>query len=248
MSSYNKNKNFGLLGLLEGTTESEAELMNKARNEVMKKIGVTTWDQPASTDPVDFEVDLYTTTLMPKTTPVKEVKDEFGYTQKQNKEIEDYLTRPSSASEKTIKPKAKPMNILTYVDRMSNLYAGKDRQYDDNGKLLQAAPAKTKPVNTNLVKGVKNKWMYKSWFDEQKEYDDQVKKGMKKHPADSYYDEEIKRIEKKGKSWLVKHINKQDEELNKINGVSKADTEKRIATMGDPKSDGVWKKFVDKNK
>ena len=39
-----------------------------------------------------------------------------------------------------------------------------------------------------------------------------------------------------------------DEELNKINGVSKADTEKRIATMGDPKSDGTWKKFVDKNK
>lgn len=229
MSSYNKNKNFGLIGLLEGTTESEAELMNKARNEVMKKIGVTTWDQPASTDPVDFEVDLYTTTLMPKTTPVKEVKDEFGYTQKQNKEIEDYLTRPSSASEKTIKPKSKPMNILTYVDRVSNIYDGKPRQYDDNGKLLQAAPAKTKPVfapaktkpvNVNLIKDVKEKWVYKSWFDEQKEYDEQVKKGM----------------------------SKQDEELGKINGVTKADTEKRIATMGDPKSDGAWKRFVDKNK
>ena len=229
MSSYNKNKNFGLIGLLEGTTESEAELMNKARNEVMKKIGVTTWDQPASTDPVDFEVDLYTTTLMPKTTPVKEVKDEFGYTQKQNKEIEDYLTRPSSASEKTIKPKSKPMNILTYVDRVSNIYDGKPRKYDDNGKLLQAAPAKTKPVfapaktkpvNVNLIKDVKEKWVYKSWFDEQKEYDEQVKKGM----------------------------SKQDEELGKINGVTKADTEKRIATMGDPKSDGAWKRFVDKNK
>ena len=229
MSSYNKNKNFGLLGLLEGTTESEAELMNKARNEVMKKIGVTTWDQPSSTDPVDFEVDLYTTTLMPKTTPVKEVKDEFGYTQKQNKEIEDYLTRPGSASEKTIKPKSKPMNILTYVDRVSNIYDGKPRQYDDNGKLLQAAPAKTKPVfapaktkpvNVNLIKDVKEKWVYKSWFDEQKEYDEQVKKGM----------------------------SKQDEELGKINGVTKADTEKRIATMGDPKSNGAWKRFADKNK
>ena len=229
MSSYNKNKNFGLIGLLEGTTESEAELMNKARNEVMKKIGVTTWNQPASTDPVSFEEDLYITTPMPKTTPVKEVKDEYGFTQKQNKEIENYLTRPSSASEKTIKPKGKPMNILTYVDRVSNIYDGKPRKYDDNGKLLQAAPAKTKPVfapaktkpvNVNLIKDVKEKWVYKSWFDEQKEYDEQVKKGM----------------------------SKQDEELNKINGVTKADVEKRIATMGDPKSDGAWKRFVDKNK
>ena len=43
-------------------------------------------------------------------------------------------------------------------------------------------------------------------------------------------------------------MSKQDEELGKINGVTKADTEKRIATMGDPKSNGAWKRFVDKNK
>jgi len=203
-----RKKNFGLPGILSGSTESEEVLMDRARAEVAKKIGVSSLAKPFMQAPTDhgLDEDLYHVPTMKK--PV-EVRNKFGDTPAMKaKAIQDQLT----------KPKSKPMNILAYVDRVSNLYDGTPRKFDDKGKPLKAAPAK--PVNTNLVKDVKEKWMYKSWFDEQKEYDEQVKKG----------------------------INKQDEELNRINGVTKADTEKRIATMGDPKSDGVWKKFVDKNK
>ena len=154
-------KNPGLPGILNVTTDDdEEELMNKARNEVMKKIGVTTWNQPASTDPVSFEEDLYTTTPMPKMTPIKEVKDEHGFTPKQNKEIRDYLTRPATNKEKEVDPikkmVRKNMPILTYIDKISNIYDGKPRKYDDQGKLLDKTSAK--PEN--------KKWEYKSRTDE----------------------------------------------------------------------------------
>ena len=32
------------------------------------------------------------------------------------------------------------------------------------------------------------------------------------HPQDKFHEEQIKEIEKRGKSWLVKHLNKQDQE------------------------------------
>jgi len=39
-----------------------------------------------------------------------------------------------------------------------------------------------------------------------------------------------------------------DEQTERLTEPTKAEVEKRIATMGDPKSNGVWKRFVDKNK
>ena len=44
--------------------------------------------------------------------PIKEVKDKDGFTSKQNAEIHKYLTRP----------KAKPMPITKYIDRINRLY------------------------------------------------------------------------------------------------------------------------------
>ena len=174
---YNPNKNFGLTGIIEGTTESEAELMERAKKEVMKKIGVTKWvnedKQPSSLD----ELDLYTTIPIPKpVAPKPEIKDEYGFTPKQNKEIENWLTRPATNKEKEVDPikkmVRKNMPILTYIDKVSNLYDGKPRKYNDQGKLL-------KP---------------------------------EQHPQDTYYEDEIKRIEKKGTSWAAKHFKKQNEQ------------------------------------
>ena len=182
MSSYNKNKNFGLIGLLEGTTESESDLIDKARKEVMKKLGVTSWNQP-SVQEADDQEDLYHVPTIEK--PV-EVRNKFGDTPAmKEKAINDYLTRPPATdAEKEALHFWKGFNDPTGKKMTSHL---KHMQNKYDGDPAKAAPAKTKPVfapasvktkpvNINLVKDVKNKFVYKSWFDEQKEYEENMKK------------------------------------------------------------------------
>jgi len=159
-------KNYGLPGILNGTTDSEEELMEQARKAVYKKLGVASGAKPIMHAPTDHDEDLY---YVSKIKPI-EIKNKFGHTQAdKNRIAEAWLTRPADPIKPMVK---KSMPILTYIDKVSNIYDGKPRKYDDQGKLL-------KP---------------------------------EQHPQDKYYEDEIKRIEKKGTSWAAKHFKKQDEQ------------------------------------
>ena len=87
-------KNFGLPGIIDGTTASEAELQEDARRAVMKKLGVTSWAKPSMHAPADQDLDLYVEMPIKKEKPIVEVKDKHGFTPSQNREIHKYLTRP----------------------------------------------------------------------------------------------------------------------------------------------------------
>ena len=89
-----RKKNFGLPGILDGTTASEAELQNDARRAVMKKLGVASWAKPSMHPPADQDLDLYVEVPIKKEKPIVEVKDEHGFTPSQNRGIHKYITRP----------------------------------------------------------------------------------------------------------------------------------------------------------
>ena len=89
-----REKNFGLPGIIDGTTASEAELQEDARRAVMKKLGVTSWAKPSMHAPMDQEADLWVELPIKKEKPIVEVKDKDGFTPKENAEIHKYLVRP----------------------------------------------------------------------------------------------------------------------------------------------------------
>ena len=150
--SYRK-KNFGLPGILDGTTASEAELQDDARKAVMKKLGVSSWAKPSMHAPMDQEDDLWIEIPIKKETPIVEVKDEHGFTPKENAEIHKYLTRPpttdsqkeAAAFWEADRDKS-GTKMVAYVDTMRKKYDGVD---EDIGA--------AKPAGKN--KGFK----YESW-------------------------------------------------------------------------------------
>ena len=89
-----REKNFGLPGIIDGTTASEAELQEDARKAVMKKLGVASWAKPSMHAPADQDLDLYVEVPIKKEKPIVEVKDKHGFTPKENAEIHKYLVRP----------------------------------------------------------------------------------------------------------------------------------------------------------
>ena len=155
--SYRK-KNFGLPGILDGTTASEAELQDDARKAVMKKLGVSSRAQPSMKAPLDQdqETDLYVEIPIRKEISIVEVKDQHGFTPKQNREIEKYLTRPPPTEEQKEAaafwrayndPSSKKM--VSHIKNMDKKYSGTDEE-----------PPKAAPINKNN-KGFK----YESWAD-----------------------------------------------------------------------------------
>ena len=65
-----REKNFGLPGIIDGTTASEAELQEDARRAVMKKLGVTSWAKPSMHAPADQDLDLYVEMPIKKEKPI----------------------------------------------------------------------------------------------------------------------------------------------------------------------------------
>ena len=74
-----------------------------------------------------------------------------------DKVINSYLTRPPDNIKKMVE---KNMPILTYIDKVSNIYDGKPRQYDDQGKSLNND--KTVKQLEALKKFGENPYTYKS--------------------------------------------------------------------------------------
>ena len=115
-----REKNFGLPGIIDGTTASEAELQEDARRAVMKKLGVTSWAKPSMHAPADQDLDLYVEVPIKKEKPIVEVKDEHGFTPSQNREIHKYLTRPPDPYAAARKQAAKKKGKWSYQGWANN--------------------------------------------------------------------------------------------------------------------------------
>ena len=92
----------------------------------------------------------------PKTS--EEPRNKSGHTEAQKSRIaHQWTVRPPDNIKKMVK---KNMPVLTYIDKVSNLYDGKPRQYDDQGKPLDND--KTVKQLTALKEFGKNPYTYKS--------------------------------------------------------------------------------------
>ena len=92
----------------------------------------------------------------PKTS--EEPRNKSGHTEAQKSRIaHQWTVRPPDNIKKMVK---KNMPILTYIDKVSNVYDGKPRQYDDQGKPLNND--KTVKQLTALKEFGKNPYTYKS--------------------------------------------------------------------------------------
>ena len=92
----------------------------------------------------------------PKTS--EEPRNKSGHTEAQKSRIaHQWTVRPPDNIKKIVK---KNMPILTYIDKVSNVYDGKPRQYDDQGKPLNND--KTIKQLTALKEFGKNPYTYKS--------------------------------------------------------------------------------------
>jgi len=92
----------------------------------------------------------------PKTS--EEPRNKSGHTEAQKSRIaHQWTVRPPDNIKKIVK---KNMPILTYIDKVSNVYDGKPRQYDDQGKPLNND--KTVKQLTALKEFGKNPYTYKS--------------------------------------------------------------------------------------
>ena len=94
-----KEKRFGLPGILEGTTASDAELMDQARAAVARKLGIDARSMVARKDQASAdqgqEMDLYFEAPITVHKPTV-VKDKFGNTPEEKaKMIHQHLTRPA---------------------------------------------------------------------------------------------------------------------------------------------------------
>ena len=94
-----KEKRFGLPGILEGTTASDAELMDQARAAVARKLGIDARSMVERKDQTsadhEQEMDLYFEAPITVHKPTV-VKDKFGHTPEEKaKMIHEHLTRPA---------------------------------------------------------------------------------------------------------------------------------------------------------
>ena len=88
----------------------------------------------------------------------EEPRNKSGHTEAQKSRIaHQWTVRPPDNIKKMVK---KNMPILTYIDKVSNVYDGKPRQYDDQGKPLDND--KTVKQLTALKEFGKNPYTYKS--------------------------------------------------------------------------------------
>jgi len=133
-----------------------------------------------------------------------ETRDIHGNTKAQkNRAIYKHLTRPP-VTDQDIQDRDfwKAYNSPNSKDMLSyvNKYGGVEQ--DNTVKQLTA-----------LKEYGRNPYTYKS------KIDTLVEKSQ--HPADKYYEDRIDEIQKKGKSWAVKHFNKQDQqkEVQRLKGI-----------------------------
>ena len=119
-----KEKRFGLPGILEGTTASDAELMDQARAAVARKLGIDARSMVARKDQAsadhEQEMDLYFEAPITVHKPTV-VKDKFGNTPEEKaKMIHQHLTRPADPYAAARKQAAKKKGKWSYQGWANN--------------------------------------------------------------------------------------------------------------------------------
>jgi len=210
MSKYNK----GLGGLLDplGKTPEEArkEELNKFYKDNIE--GKTYTPRPPEISMTDFPTIDLTTLEIPE--------NSFGHTSAQKeKMIKDHLERPGvtdgDIQDNDFWNAYKSNNskdMLAYV-----------KKYGDVGEVKQNKTIKKNPSSKldnwkytdplSEMVGVEKKIATMGDPKSNGKWAEFVKNNKKEqHPAEAFHEEQINDIQKRGKSWLVKHLNKQDQE------------------------------------
>ena len=104
--------------------------------------------------------------------------------------------------------------MLAYVDDMTKKYDG--TVYDENGDANQASPEQYGRMAENMERMRQMTGTVKR--DSKTDFklntaafeSANPKKDDDEHPAEKHYEDELNKIQKKGKSWLVKHLKKEE--------------------------------------
>ena len=207
-----KDLDRGLRGILDPGYKTKEEIRRDELNKFYDENVKNYKPQRALKDkPLD---DTYITDhIKPLEIKLEEPKrNKLGHTQAdKNRIAEKWLTRPPDPIKKMVQ---KAMPITTYISKMNKMYGSQD---DQQIKQLE-----------DLKEYGRNPYTYKSKLDTVVE--------NSQHPQDKYYEDEIKRIDKEGKSWLSKHFRKQDEkqEVARLQKIVERSAKAKTDQYGNP--------------
>ena len=212
MSDNDLNKGIG--GYLDPGYKTKEDIKRDELNKFYKD-HVENY-KPQSTPQVKSLDDTYITDhIKPLEIKLEDPKrNKLGHTQAdKNRIAEAWLTRPPDPIKKMVE---KNMPITTYITKMNKMYGSQD---DQQIKQLE-----------DLKEFGRNPYTYKSKLDTVVE--------NSQHPQDKYYEDEIKRIDKEGKSWLSKHFRKQDEkqEVARLQKIVERSAKAKVDQYGNPES------------
>ena len=225
-----RNSNYGLSYVLEGTTASEEQQQRNARAKVAGQLGISLEEfeqqlRGKDINPPEAPID----SLLRVTVPAAKlyepadapVKDKFGNTPAQKAAmIHKQITRRPTDDEieaKQFRAAYKDKTgkkMLSYVDDMTKKYDGV--VYDENGYPDRASPSQYGRMAENMERMRQMTGTVKR--DSKTDFklntaafeSANPKKDDDEHPAEKHYEDELNKIQKKGKSWLVKHLKKEE--------------------------------------
>ncbi len=215
-----RNSNYGLSYVLEGTTASEEQQQRNARAKVAGQLGISLEEfeqqlRGKDINPPEAPID----SLLRVTVPAAKlyepadapVKDKFGNTPAQKAAmIHKQITRRPTDDEieaKQFRAAYKDKTgkkMLSYVDDMTKKYDGV--VYDENGYPDRASPSQYGRMAENMERMRQMTGTVKR----DSKTDFKLNKDDDEHPAEKHYEDELNKIQKKGKSWLVKHLKKEE--------------------------------------
>ncbi len=232
-----RNSNYGLSYVLEGTTASEEQQQRNARAKVAGQLGISLEEfeqqlRGKDINPPEAPID----SLLRVTVPAAKlyepadapVKDKFGNTPAQKAAmIHKQITRRPTDDEieaKQFRAAYKDKTgkkMLSYVDDMTKKYDGV--VYDENGYPDRASPSQYGRMAENMERMRQMTGTVKR--DSKTDFklntaafeSANPKKDDDDHPYMKHKMEQLEEIQKEGKSWLVKHLKKEDEKQSRVN-------------------------------
>jgi hypothetical protein len=215
-----RNSNYGLSYMLEGTTASEEQQQKNARAKVAGQLGISLEEferqlRGKDINPPEAPID----SLLRVTVPAAKlyepadtpVKDKFGNTPAQKAAmIHQQITRRPTDDEieaKQFRAAYKDKSgkkMLAYVDDMTKKYDG--TVYDENGDPNQASPEQYGRMAENMERMRQMSGTVKR----DSKTDFKLNKDDDEHPYMKDKMERLEKIQKRGKSWLVKHLKKEE--------------------------------------
>ena len=250
-----RNSNYGLSGILEGSTESEIQKERNARIKVSRQLGISLEEfeqqlQPKNLDqetPMDalLYVSYPKTKYNPADVAVKAsvaVKDKFGNTAAEKKRmIDKYIVRKPIYPFHTVKNIDFATKTLK-EESVKKLTPQEEKKIDDLNRDLKRDALKSEIADlvpwddlnsasypSDPIQGarLKNIDSLEKSLAANKKIDFKLntaafesanpKKDDDDHPYMKHKMEQLEEIQKEGKSWLVKHLKKEDEKQSRVN-------------------------------